>query len=148
MEKPLIQLVYVSTARFDDIESELLAIQNAAVRNNREDVITGVLLHRSGRFLQLLEGDPDNVIPLYERILEDPRHTDCRLLVQRECSERSASSWSMGVLNLDGVSSDFDQIFDAIIAIGNETHNFQDEEYATQLVAQMTSAFAGYSEAA
>ena len=148
MKYPLIQLVYVSTAHLADIESDLQAIQRAAVNHNQAHDITGVLLHRSGRFIQLLEGSPDILDSLYETILGDPRHSDCRLLVRRACRERSASAWSMGVLNLDGLSSEFDQTFKAIVAIGDESHTAHDEEYASALIAQMTTAFAGFAEAA
>lgn len=148
MQHDLVQLVYVSTAKKAGYEPQLRNIQETAVRHNDARGITGVLLYRSGRFIQLLEGPAHEVDTLYESIMGDPRHTDVTLLVRRPCETRSACAWSMGVLNLDGIDSDFEPIFEHIRELGEASHEEADPERASELIALMTATFAGFAKAA
>jgi hypothetical protein len=56
-----------------------------------------MLVHSDGDFLQVLEGEPDNVIEVYSRISVDPRHRDISLL-QRGLAygDRLFPNWAMG----------------------------------------------------
>jgi hypothetical protein len=148
MDHELVQLVYVSTATTHNLEPELRNIQSTAVRFNSPADITGVLLYRSGRFIQLLEGPAPKVDTLYRSISGDPRHTDVTLLVRRPASARSASAWSMGVLNLDGIDADFEPIFEQISELGKTSHDEADPARAGELIRLMTAMFAGHAEAA
>ena len=77
-----------------DLESLLV---EARTRNVQEK-ITGILLYKNGHFLQLLEGDEENVRRIYEKITHDVRHTNVTTVVENEMNERVFPSWSMGVL--------------------------------------------------
>ena len=148
MSGDLIQLVYVSMATTTQLEDELRDIQSTAVSHNDPADITGVLLYRSGRFIQLLEGAPERIDTLYESIMSDPRHRDVTLLVRRPAAARSASAWSMGVLNLDGLDADFEPMFEHIRELGRASHEEADAERANELIALMTATFAGFAKAA
>jgi hypothetical protein len=97
----MIHLLYVSQAwpRFmvEQLQ-ELLATSRAS---NVQHGITGMLLQKDGRFMQLLEGEGQAVLELYRRIAADPRHRDVVTLVQEPIAARRFPDWFMGFTNLD-----------------------------------------------
>ena len=92
----IFSLVYASAATRDMSPEELATILETARRNNREAGVTGMLLYHEGSFLQALEGEREVVESIYERIEEDPRHTDAMILFRGVVEERSFERWSMG----------------------------------------------------
>jgi len=88
-------LVYMSSATepFDD--DALDAVLEQARARNTADGLTGLLVHRGGRFMQLLEGPHDAVVATYARIVGDERHDDVRLLVEESIHTRRFPDWSM-----------------------------------------------------
>lgn len=93
------QLIYVSDL-VNKNEAELGPILESAVRHNREDGITGMLLYSGGNFLQVLEGTQEQVHATYKRICQDPRHRNTMVLTEEEVPERHFSNWSMGYKQL------------------------------------------------
>lgn len=93
------QLIYVSDLVNRD-EKQLPTILASAVRHNRENDITGMLLYSGGNFLQVLEGTKEQVRETYQRICRDLRHTNILILTQEEVDERHFSDWSMGYRKL------------------------------------------------
>ena len=99
----LISLTYVSASSELYNKNELMDILEASRRNNPKYNITGMLLYRSGYFIQALEGEERDVDAIYEKIKQDPRHQNI-LVVQKEAiEERAFGEWSMGFQNLDDV---------------------------------------------
>jgi hypothetical protein len=98
----MIQMVYVSVAAhaFDDVK--LRALLALARDNNRRAGITGALLHQEGSFLQVLEGPPEAVEPLFVKIGRDPRHQRVTLLARSELAEANFPDWSMGFVDVKG----------------------------------------------
>uniref|UniRef100_A0A942T1J9 Acylphosphatase n=1 Tax=Neobacillus citreus TaxID=2833578 RepID=A0A942T1J9_9BACI len=88
-------LVYMSSASrpFDD--AELDRVLEHARERNTADGLTGLLVARGGRFMQLLEGPYDAVLATYQRILEDDRHDGVVLLVEESIHTRRFPEWSM-----------------------------------------------------
>ena len=93
------QLIYASDLVNLD-EAQLAPILESAVRHNREDDISGMLLYSGGNFLQVLEGAHEQVRQTYQRICRDPRHNNILFLTQEEVDERHFSGWSMGYRKL------------------------------------------------
>ena len=96
MEVPLLQLVYISSARkviSEDICKDILAKSRA---NNERADISGLLVAGRRRFLQALEGPTDAVRATYARIVADPRHYACVLLGERYSDVRQFGDWAMG----------------------------------------------------
>jgi len=88
--------LYTSTAAThfdDDALAELLAASREA---NRQSDITGMLLYRRGRFVQVLEGAEHEVRALLDRIRADDRHGDVRVLLDERVPTRQFAEWSMG----------------------------------------------------
>ena len=74
---------------------------------NSEQGITGCLLFHEGEFLQYLEGNQIRVLRLFDKIKNDPRHTDMELIIHGERPERWLKGWEMAFEDFYG---DNDQI--------------------------------------
>ena len=95
-------LVYVSIASSDLSEQQLVDILKVSRENNTRDDITGMLLYKDRRFMQLLEGPETAVCATYTRIARDVRHHDATILLEGITGERDFVDWSMGFQALDG----------------------------------------------
>ncbi len=95
-DHPLLSLVYCSTATRPFGERELAELLATSRANNDAHDITGMLLHRNGEFVQILEGDRYDDETLMEMIVRDPRHTDVRILIEEPLHERRFEDWTMG----------------------------------------------------
>ncbi|MDX2218617.1 MAG: BLUF domain-containing protein [Burkholderiales bacterium] len=97
----LLELVYVSNAFPHDFpEQELERILASSRRRNAAIGVTGVLLYRTGTFLQLLEGPADAVRRLYGEIIHhDPRHRALVLCWEQPITTRSFPQWWMGYVD-------------------------------------------------
>jgi hypothetical protein len=92
----LIHIIYASveTQAFSSAQlTELL--QEARVKN--EDLhMTGMLLYSDGNFFQVLEGEPDSVDGMYQKLHLDKRHQQLTLIVREPIAKRYFADWSMG----------------------------------------------------
>jgi hypothetical protein len=95
-------LVYVSRASHALSDEQLLNILEVSRANNQRDDITGLLLYKEERFMQLLEGPETSVCAAYARIARDSRHQDPTILLEGETAERDFPDWTMGFQSLDG----------------------------------------------
>lgn len=92
-------LLYVSRIGLGVDHDDYRAILATSRANNPGRQITGVLCAGSGHFMQVLEGPQKNVMELYTRILDDPRHFDCMLLGVNYPRERLFNEWVMGYVS-------------------------------------------------
>lgn len=72
----------------------IAAILDVSRRNNARKGITGMLLYRNGRFLQVLEGAREPVLELVQTIRKDPRQKSFTVLYESEWP-RLFHEWSM-----------------------------------------------------
>lgn len=97
MSDPLFQMAYVSAATHAFSSEQLRNLLAAARENNERVGITGLLVHKDGSFLQILEGPEGAVRRLYEqRIMHDTRHARVLRIFGSNVSERSFDTWTMG----------------------------------------------------
>ena len=80
--------------------------QTSRARNQKNE-ITGILLHKEGSVLQVLEGDKAAVTTLYKKISQDKRITNPLILIQRETKKREFPNWSMGFKNATESTASF-----------------------------------------
>jgi len=126
----MIQLVYISTAANSPSEAELLYLLDYARSRNIRKHITGMLLYSNRTYLQLLEGEEEDVLDLYSVICKDPRNEGNVLLSKSEISSRDFPDWGMGFENLESISPNkitgFVEVFggklDKTIAVNNKTN--------------------------
>lgn len=90
------QYIYLSFIKKDYIaQNTFHDILNSSIKNNVKDGITGVLLFKSRVFIQLLEGPEDKVEATFQRIIQDPRHENIKLLAKQKVQDRLYGEWSM-----------------------------------------------------
>ena len=87
-------VIYISRpTHFDHIVLD--DILTTSRSNNPQNGITGNLIFHSDLFLQMLEGPPEAINKLYNKILSDSRHDDIVKLRDSEFPRRLFSSWAM-----------------------------------------------------
>ncbi len=99
----LIELLYTSSATNGVDENALVALLEVSRRNNEANNITGLLVYHEGTFMQVLEGEEEAVMRLYQRILQDPRHTGTRMLWKLPIETRAFGDWAMAFRELSDV---------------------------------------------
>ena len=96
----LFSLIYASSAVQLFSSADLVALLQTCRRNNTADGITGMLLYKSGNFIQALEGEEEAVRRLHAKIEQDPRHRGLLTLTEHTIPGRQFADWSMGFRNL------------------------------------------------
>jgi len=90
------RLIYVSAARQPFTQDDLRQLLEQFRERNHARGLTGILVYQEGSFIQVLEGPAESVDSTYERIRQDPRHSDVRLLSRQGVDERTFGDWKMG----------------------------------------------------
>ena len=93
------RLIYSSEAAPGLAATELEVMLAESRIRNRAHGITGVLVFVDGAFLQILEGEKNDVLDLMERIEQDPRHRGVKVFLEAETDGRAFASWSMAYLS-------------------------------------------------
>jgi hypothetical protein len=97
--------VYTSTATRHLTDDDLAELLRQCVRNNERAGLTGLLLHRDGRFMQVLEGPDEAVEAVFAVIAADERHTVVRQLLDESIAARQFPAWSMGFRTVDDATA-------------------------------------------
>lgn len=97
-------LIYVSIATHPFTQDELIELLQVSRKNNTAVGLTGILLYKEGKFMQLLEGTKEAIDRTFIRVQHDPRHRDVITLLSGEQEERAFADFSMGFQNLDDLS--------------------------------------------
>lgn len=100
MDKGIYQLTYRSKAREGLTTEQVMEIVDEAISFNRRSDITGCLVFDQGYFIQILEGEKDAVVDLYQKIKKDDRHQQPEILSRGWAPHRMFSSWKMGFINM------------------------------------------------
>jgi Sensors of blue-light using FAD len=90
-------VAYASEATLDFSDEKVRALLAGARAKNAALGVTGMLLLVDRSFFQILEGAPDAVEGLYEKILGDTRHRRVVKLIQEPIERRDFEDWSMGL---------------------------------------------------
>jgi hypothetical protein len=93
-------LTYTSLARLDLQASDLKDIHRSARESNALEGITGLLIFNGTHFLQIVEGAPQAIDELLERLREDPRHSAVEVRDTRIVEQRSFPDWSMELVRV------------------------------------------------
>jgi Sensors of blue-light using FAD len=93
--KDLVHLSYCSHAQLPVEQAVLDSILKTSQRNNQRDDITGLLTYSGEVFVQFLEGPPDAIRRLMDRLQGDPRHKDIIILSEGSDHERIFPDWDM-----------------------------------------------------
>jgi hypothetical protein len=80
---------------------ELSALLRQCRDTNHKRGVTGMLLYQNGTFMQMLEGEKQPVLDLYDKITKDDRHTGIHTVLEGDIEERNFEDWSMGFFNME-----------------------------------------------
>ncbi|WP_051563775.1 BLUF domain-containing protein [Enterovibrio calviensis] len=93
----LIAIVYTSESLFDFDMETLKALMVQSRVNNTKHGITGLLLYREREFIQVLEGEEEDVNSAYQHIKNDFRHKRVEAIFKEPIERRYFPNWSMGL---------------------------------------------------
>ena len=96
----MINLIYFSAASYLYSHKELIDLLNTCRKKNTELDITGLMIYHEGSIIQILEGEAENVLKLYEKISKDNRHKGLLKVIDARIEKRNFSNWSMGFKNV------------------------------------------------
>ena len=94
-------MLYISTATKPMNYDELTALLRQCRDNNGQRDITGMLLYQHETFMQMLEGEKQAVLDLFDSIKNDSRHTGIYVVQSGDIDQRNFKDWSMGFFNMD-----------------------------------------------
>jgi hypothetical protein len=111
------RIAYTSLAALDLTEQQLRDIHAAARDLNGIDGVSGLLLFNGTHFLQWIEGPPQAIDELVERLRRDPRHSAFEIREESHSDERLFGDWSMELVRVKGrVLSSREDLFDLLPA--------------------------------
>ena len=90
-----------SNSMFSDI-GDIITTSKA---NNPKRGVTGILLYHQGKFVQVIEGEEEDLRKLMTIIEKDERHTNVQYLVDEKVNERGFDQWNMDFFNLSDKDS-------------------------------------------
>ncbi|MBD1394437.1 BLUF domain-containing protein [Mucilaginibacter glaciei] len=94
-------IVYVSTAIKPLPKDILMEILVTSRLYNQTHNISGILLYAEGTFIQVLEGDDNEVDHIFGQIITDNRHKNIIKLIDGPINHRSFADWLMGFSSLE-----------------------------------------------
>ena len=119
-EYPIFRLTYLSQPARALTDADFDYIESKSIAANHDRDVTGLLIVKDQRILQILEGREAAVRALYAKIEADPRHRITRLVSAVEDDERCLLTWSMVVRSMKGISVEisqqFDEVYDALLS--------------------------------
>lgn len=100
----MIHLIYVSSATsWPSAQDLTLLLAQSRSRNLRQN-ITGMLIYNNATYIQVLEGEPDDVHDIFASICRDPRNNGVVKLLDEDIAWRDFPEWSMGFKLLDAAT--------------------------------------------
>ena len=87
-------IIYTSR-QLDSDNSDIENILISSERNNPISEVTGLLIFGSKLYLQFLEGPENSVDATFNRIKNDKRHNEIRILKESKSDRRLFASWTM-----------------------------------------------------
>ncbi len=95
-KEKLTHYIYSSAATVDFSHDDIISLLEVARKNNAKLGVTGMLLYDNGSFFQILEGQPQVVDSIYEKIEKDKRHNQVKKIICEEIEKRDFAEWTMG----------------------------------------------------
>lgn len=97
----LVSIVYMSRAADDFGDDDLAELLKGSRLRNEAMGISGLLVAKGGRFMQLLEGPAWSVDDRFAAISRDTRHLEITSLIREDIERRRFDGWSMAFRGLD-----------------------------------------------
>ena len=81
-------------------DSELSELLKVSRSNNQVRNITGMLLYGDGSFIQVLEGESEDIEAAYAAIQADSRHRNVTRILSAKIFQRNFADWKMGFMTV------------------------------------------------
>lgn len=94
MEK-VFHLVYISEACEKICYSDIQSILESSRRQNLKFNITGLLIYKDHHFIQILEGQEEDVMSTLARIIQDRRNHHLKVQIESRSNCRIFDKWAM-----------------------------------------------------
>ena len=101
----LYELLYTSVAAKELSDAELAGLLDQSRTNNQHFDITGLLIYHNREFAQLLEGEKQAVLDLFDRISEDRRHVAVGAFWEGPIKQRNFLQWRMAFIHSESVAT-------------------------------------------
>jgi hypothetical protein len=101
LETCVFQIIYRSRVATPPTEADIRHLLDAARTYNELHYITGLLVYGNRQYVQVLEGDEQEVGALFARIARDPRHEQVELLSTELMPQRRFADWAMDFGHVD-----------------------------------------------
>lgn len=98
---PIRSLVFFSIAAVPMSQRDLESLGKDCAEQESHVGITGMLLHKNGSFLQVIEGLKAVVCDMFASISADPRHSDIHIISDRTIPHREFDGQAVSFNNLD-----------------------------------------------
>ena len=100
---PLHNLFYCSLAEKDISKGDILDILNWSRQYNEKNEVTGILLYwkKTNQFMQVLEGEENVILNLFDKISKDTRHSLLKIIYQEDIIARGFKAWTMAFQAID-----------------------------------------------
>ncbi len=95
------EILYSSAATSSMTSAQLSALAIQSSESNHEGGISGCLVYHKREFMQLLEGEQDEIENLLAKIIKDSRNTNLKVIWQGPIEQRAFASWGMAFVNLE-----------------------------------------------
>ncbi|MBE9203234.1 BLUF domain-containing protein [Synechocystis sp. PCC 7339] len=102
----LYRLIYSSQGIPSLQSQDLKDILESSQRNNAANGITGLLCYSKPAFLQVLEGEHEQVNQTYHRIVQDERHHTPQIIECLPIKSRNFEVWSMQAITVNDLSTE------------------------------------------
>ena len=138
----LARLIYFSENKIKASKGQVLEnlneILDAANRNNQAQGITGALVFDSHWFVQVLEGERDDVWSAFVRIERDPRHTNVQFVEMAAVLTRRFGDWWMGCVQR---ADELDAVFAPYLFSGQFRPDFMSGATILSLMLDVSTGF-------
>lgn len=132
------RLLYISEAWMtQDVRKNIDDILKTSRKMNSVKGITGHLMFHKDHFMQMIEGQHDDIERLITNIKLDSRHHNVRVVQDFPVDDREFSTWSMGFANLDNFPY-YEKVDDVI--------DFSDLNYKFLNLSKILRVFAKFAQ--
>jgi len=139
----LYNLIYRSKISNGLTDELLMELANKSNQANLDKGLSGLLLHNSTHFLQILEGPKEHIENLYQKIRKDPRHSEVVLIALEPIPLRLHSELGMKFINannLDEIAIYLPTIYqDTELPTINSSYNSRTKKFINQFTDKNTS---------
>lgn len=88
-------ICYVSNANTNLSREEIKRLLEVSKQTNTQKQMTGILLFSEGNFFQVLEGEKEIVLELFEKIKKDPRHSNIFTIFSKEITKKKFEEYQV-----------------------------------------------------